>query len=203
MVPPRLENLRTLMQTQAGRGNLLMRDGSRKQWLNDRLCRHVSSCDTLDAIVDVARSLNEELSEPLEDNVVVKRAEVVWRHAGEGKLEQWLGGAGVARTNRDEMDRLARISRANGSDAHLLLMYLRIAHSRRCERGETFAITPRAMEIGQVIPGWERKRYVRARDVLLEAELIIRVSDYRSAATGRVAAQYVLSGVTVGRGGGR
>src|SRR5208337_3363429 len=65
------------------------------------------------------------------------------------------------------------------SYAHTLLTRLKMEHSARCARGETFAICPKAMERDQVLPGWTRERYEKARDLLLEARLIKRVRPFQ------------------------
>jgi hypothetical protein len=65
------------------RARVGMRDGSRKQWLNDRLVSHVPFCDTLEELLDKAHGLNEELPkqgmQTLVDDVVIERAKVVWK----------------------------------------------------------------------------------------------------------------------------
>ena len=44
-----------------------------------------------------------------------------------------------------------------------------------------------------VVPGWTRERYEKARDLLLLAGLVYKVAAVRSTAEGRVAAQYRLT----------
>jgi hypothetical protein len=181
-----------------------MRDGSRRQWLNDRLCRHVSFCETFQELLDAAITENQGLAErglmPLEDDVVIQRAEKVWADAQDGRLEAWVGREGVARARDSELQDLARLSAVHGADAFMLLMHLRLKHAARCRRGETFAITPKAMARHQTIPGWSARRYTHGRDLLLQARLVEKVAEFQNSRHGRKAAQYRLTGH--GGGGG-
>jgi Bifunctional DNA primase/polymerase, N-terminal len=169
----------------AGRDGREMRDGSRRQWLNDQLCRHVSFCETFRELLDVARTENQGLAErglvPLEDDVVIQRAEKVWTDAQDGRLEAWVGREGVARAKDSELQDLARLSAVHGADAFMLLMHLRLKHAARCRRGETFAITPKAMARHQTIPGWSARRYTRARDLCFEHGWLRRWPNSRTA----------------------
>jgi hypothetical protein len=45
-----------------------------------------------------------------------------------------------------------------------------------------------------VMPGWPRERYERARDLLIEAGLIVKLSDYWRDAIGNHRAEYTLAG---------
>jgi hypothetical protein len=198
---PQMEGLRALAETHTSEGanpaQRQMRDGSRKQWLNDLLCRHAMSCDTLDELLDVAMSANQSLAdsglEPLDDATVLKRTQVVWEDAQAGKLEQWVGREGRATLLGSELDRLCRLNPRIGPDAFALLAWLRIQHSARSSRGETFNITPKAMARDQVIYGWERRRYMRARDLLLLAGFIEKVAKFRNTRFGPVGSQYRLT----------
>jgi hypothetical protein len=173
-----------------------MRDGSRGQWLNDRLCGHAPHCDTFEELLDKARTLNDSLAdrcvEPLSDEVVIDRTKKVWRDAQAGKLEKRLGRAGVAKSSTTEMEILNRLNPRKAPEALFLLMRLRIAHGARCKRGETFNITPKAMAESGAIPGWTRERIAKARDLLLESGFIQKVSESKVTPHGRVGAQYRL-----------
>src|SRR5262249_35123009 len=115
-----------------------MRDGSRKQWLNDLLCSHAMSCDSFTELLDVARTANELLDQRglpiLDDAVVVKRAQQVWRDAEAGKLEHWVGREGVARSRGSEIAVLSKLNPKIAPNALMLLIKLRIEHSARCRR---------------------------------------------------------------------
>jgi hypothetical protein len=177
-------------------GRIGMRDGSRKLFLNDKLCAAVAFTDSLDDLLDFARSLNLDFFEcgleALSDETVMKIVKDVSRDFEAGHIDRWARACGVARVRREEIDGLARRSRRGGSDAVVLLALLRITHSARCRRGETFALAAASMAAAGVISGWSRERYRRARDLLLEAGLIERVSACRVMPTGRVPAQYRL-----------
>jgi hypothetical protein len=199
--PPRLDALRRLVEKAPRRespsGDLGgMRDGSRKQWLNDQLCAHAASCDTQADLLDVARTLNESLAdrgmELLSEEIVIERTAQVWKDAEAGHLQQWLGRKGVARTDKAEIRALATLNTKTASDAMMLLLLLRIEHTARCRRGETFTITPKAMAEVEVIPGWKPQRYRTARDVLLRADLLKVVSSFCNSRNGRRSAQYCL-----------
>ena len=198
---PKLDALRRLVEKPLLRAEVRddrsgMRDGSRKQWLNDKLCAHAAACDTEADLLDVARTLNEGLadrgSEPLPDDVVVARTAQVWKDAEAGHLKPWIGRNGVARTDKAEMDSLATLNTKTAADALMLLLRLRIEHSARCLRGDTFTITPKAMSDAEVIPGWKPQRYRTARDLLLRADLLEEVSPFSNTRGGRQSAQYRL-----------
>ena len=183
---------------------LRMRDGSRKQWLNDRLCARAAFCDCFDDFLDVARTLNEELEDggyaPLEDNIVLKRAQKVWADVQSGNIERWRGKAGVVKLDRCELETLERLDHVTAPDAALLLAHLRLEHSLRCQRGETFSLTPKAMARAQVIHRWTRERYAKSRNLLLAAEFIERVSPMTSNSGGRFPAQYRFTQSKAARG---
>ena len=190
--PINAENLRERLSRPLAGGRpdrRFMRDGSRGQWLNDRLCARATSCGSFDALLLEAKALNSQLEpDPLDDAEVFKRAGKVWQDAQAGKLRP--PSASRTRTAISALDRLCRLSSRLGPDAMALLLMLQAQHTARCRRGETFAITPRAMADHEVIPGWPRERYERARDLLLEAGLVVLVSPHIR--KGRKAAQYAL-----------
>ena len=107
-----------------------------------------------------------------------------------------IGREGVARSRGSEIDELCRLNPKTGPDAFMLLMRLRIDHSARCRRGETFNITPKAMVRGDVIHGWTRERYEKARELLLLAGFIEKASGFKNTRDGRAGAQYRLTTYT-------
>jgi hypothetical protein len=197
---PDLERLRQLLRRESGRGlaknSRDMRDGSRKQWLNDLLCKHVAFCDTFNELLDKARTANSELPnwghEPLDDATVIDRARKVWTDRETGKLEKWIGNTGIARIRKSEILALSSLDPKGAGDAVALLTILRIAHGARCRRGETFCITPHSMAHHDVIPGWARQRYMRARNLLIEGKLLEKVSSFQFKRNGRHGARYRL-----------
>jgi hypothetical protein len=124
--------------------------------------------------------------------VWAKRAGQVWRDVEVGKLEMWVGRKAVAHTREAEIKQLAAAGR-NGGDALMLLMLLQTAHGARCSRRETFHICTRAMEDAQTLPGWNRKRYAAARDLLLETGHIVLVSRSYSVGVRWLPAEYGLA----------
>ena len=154
-----------------------MRQQSRGLWLNDRLCRGAAYCDDFDGLVDLAHTLNLEIEarglDPLPDAEIIGRADAVWRDVQEGKIQKWLRTSGVARSTEAEALMLCNIDHRHAGDAHMLLCVLKLKHSARCQRGETFNFNPKAMALADVLPGWSRERYEKARNLLLEARLLV------------------------------
>lgn len=173
-----------------------MRQQSRGLWLNDRLCKGAAYCDDFDGLVDLAQTLNLEIEarglEPLPEGEITSRAAAVWKDVQEGKIQKWLGTSGVARSSEGEALMLCEIDHRHAGDAYMLLCVLRLKHSVRCRRGETFNFNPKAMALAGVLPGWSRERYEKARHLLLEARLLLCVASYHHTADGRVGAQYRL-----------
>jgi hypothetical protein len=174
-----------------------MRNGSRKQWLNDHLCSHVAYCDSLDDLLDVAQTANDDLTAagnlPLDDSVIIDRAKKVYADFQAGKIEALHRTEASIKFKNREVILLGRLDARHAPDALFLLAQLRINHSVRCANGDTFCITPKAMASAQVIPGWTRERYENARNLLLAAGLIVMVSPLRAENGTRVAAQYLLA----------
>jgi hypothetical protein len=156
----------------------------------------VCFCADFDELLDVARTWNEELRdhsfEPLEDAILIRRARVVWQHYQLGRFVPMVGQGGVAKMTRNEMDALLALNPKTAGDAVLLLLRLKMDHSARCARGETFALNSPAMEREQVIKGWSRERYEAARDLLLEAGSIECVQPFQRIKGQCHAAQYSL-----------
>ena len=92
-----------------------------------------------------------------------------------------------------EINTLSALNPTIAPDAFMLVMKLRIEHAARCARGETFNINPRSMVRNESTTGWSPQRYEKARDLLLAAGLIDKVSPYRMTAAGRVGAQFKLA----------
>lgn len=190
---PNLDRLYAALPSKPLADNARVTEGHRGLALNSILCRHAGFCDGFDELLDVARTHNANFLPPLPDSEVVKRTRQAWRDAQAGKIEPWVGRKAVARTNADEIRRLNIMSRNNGSDAVTLLLLLRAEHGARCRRGETFCLATEAMQQKQTIPGWTSKRYAAARDVLLEAGLVVLASRCRSIGSGWLPAQYRLA----------
>jgi hypothetical protein len=184
----------------------ILRDGSRKLELNDRLVSIVWSVSSEEELLEGAFEINEKIGQedprgPLVVDEVMETARTVWRDREIGKIEQWIGVKGKSKRRRIEFDLLNRIDPKAAPLAWVLLERLRDEHSVRCHRGETFALDVKAMARAQTIPRWSWRQYDRARKLLLRAGLIEMVSVFTQTADGRVAAQYRLSASTLwGRG---
>ena len=197
-----LRKLKSLLEkhepaTQKAELGRRLRDDSRKQGLNDYGVRQVSFCADWDEFLDVCRTWNENLAnhyalEPLEDEIVISRASVVWQHHLEGRFVPMIGKGRVAKTKADEVDTLLALNPKHAGDALLLLTKLKIWHAARCRRDETFPVCVKAMASDDVLPGWTRERYQNAKELLLEAGLLKCISEFRNTRDGRDAALYSL-----------
>jgi hypothetical protein len=67
----------------------------------------------------------------------------------------------------------SNVSRATRSDAYMLLGYLRACHGAK--NGKPFAISAKPMADANLIDGWKRPHYEKARKALVEAGLLIQV----------------------------
>ena len=171
------------------------RGGSRNLTLNDYLVSQVSFCDSFDELLDVARTWNDNLSkirrELLDDDKVIKWAKTVWKQRE--NFQPMLGRGGVARVPRDETDRLLQADPKHAGDALLLLARLRMDHTARVSRGETFAVSERAMHAANCIPGWKLDAYRHSKRVLLQAGLLTCVREFRNTKEGRYAAKFTFA----------
>ena len=195
--PPNVDALKRLLDKspkQVTRRPGRLRDGSRGQWINDRLCRHAPYCLSLDELLDKAHELNIDLPEmgypSLDEQELVRRAQAVWRGVESGKIVprgEWTGsGSKLA----SEIDLLSKVDARRGAFAFVLLTKLRKEHTARNRRGMTFAISPQKMSDGDVIPGWTRETYEKARNLLIETGLVLRVKAFQQSSRGRSAAEY-------------
>ena len=196
---PNIDALKRLLDKspkQVTRRPARLRDGSRGQWINDRLCRHAPYCSSLDELLDKAQELNIDLPEmgypSLDEQELVRRTQAVWRDVETGKLVprgEWTGSGSKL---SDDIDLLSRVDARRAPFAFVLLTKLRKEHAARSRRGETFAISPQAMSNGDVVPGWTRETYEKARNLLVETGLVVQVKAFQQSSRGRTAAQYAL-----------
>src|SRR5262249_30627946 len=137
---------------------------------------------------------------------VMAAARAVWRDRETGKIEKWSAVPSRDKHRRIVAESLSLLDPKAAPLAYMLIERLVDEHGARCRRGETFALSVRAMAEAQVIPGWSWRQYSRARNLLLRAGLLERASEYIDTADGRVAAQYRLSEFILypgARGGGQ
>ena len=126
------------------------RKASRHLSLNDYLCKkvwlyfpHDWSGFLAEAYAWNDGAARERIGqEPLDDEGVMKMVLGVWHNCEKGKLKPMHGSRGVFRGTRDELTPLSDLNPKRAPDALYLLLTLRLDHSARCERGETFAICP-------------------------------------------------------------
>src|SRR5205807_1663832 len=104
----------------------------------------------------------------LEDGELAKVAASAWKYEVEGK--NFVGKEQRVFVTKSELE--AYGAHKNGGDGLLLFLELRrLGHEDRSE----FAISPKAMEAAQIIPGWGVRRYGAARDAGLDVGRIARL----------------------------
>jgi hypothetical protein len=143
-------------------------DGIRHDELFRRGLREVKACDTLDALVDRLRWINESCDPPLPDADVVKTAASAWKCERDGRN---FVGRGKLLTTPDAMFR-ALISLPRGVDALALHLLLRSIH----DAGAQFAVSPKAMARDQTLPGWSHARVRKAKNTLVDRGFLKVVS---------------------------
>jgi hypothetical protein len=143
-------------------------DGIRHDELFRRGLREVKACDTFDAFVDRLRWINESCDPPLPDADVVKTACSAWGYEQDGRN---YVGRGKLLTTPDAMFR-ALISLPGGVDALALHLLLRSIHHADAK----FAVSPKAMDRHQSLPGWSHVRVRKARDILVNEGFLKVVS---------------------------
>ena len=104
--------------------------------------------------------VNNRYKEPLTTSEVEGIAKSVWSYKKKGTL----GKPYVHASHRE----IALI----GSHALHLLLVLRKNHTKRQEKGEPFAIACEAMAKSQVIKGWTKYIYMKARNELIKMSKI-------------------------------
>ena len=162
-------------------------EGHRNNWLFSTCMREAIHCDTFAALLDVARTRNDECEPALDDAEVVKVATSAWNYTVKGT--NFTGGKGAVILSRHEIEEVCRLFPGHPL---ALALRLRLEHAARVARGETFAISTRDMERANSIPDWSRNNYRTAIWRAIEAGLIKRVGIQR----GRSAAQYTLPKVS-------
>jgi Bifunctional DNA primase/polymerase, N-terminal/Primase C terminal 1 (PriCT-1) len=141
-------------------------EGVRNQTLFKWCMRRAYYCDDFDALLDVARTRNEEFLPPLPDNEVVKVAKSAW---GYTERDQNRFGTPGAFFPADEANHLIKTDQ----DGFVLLGFLRANNGPN----RTFMVANTLSETF----GWTIKRLAAARKRLLCSEL----EQVRRASTGR------------------
>ena len=68
----------------------------------------------------------------------------------------------------------------------MLLIRLKMEHTARNRRGETFALDVTAMVEAEILPGWSWERYQKAKKLLLYTGLLKCVSEFKNTKGGRM-----------------
>jgi Bifunctional DNA primase/polymerase, N-terminal len=152
--------------------------GNRNIWLYRQCMRAAHHCDTLEVLVDVARTRNEECDPPMEDTEVMKVAANAWNYTLENKnrFGGYQHGAWIP------FEVLATMQ--GDADAMYLLTFLKVHQGPLA----TFMITNSLHEQF----GWSLVRLQRARSTLIESKYIhqVRAPAARRPGNGGSAALY-------------
>jgi hypothetical protein len=151
-----------------------VRPGRRNDFLFRALLRSAPHCDDFEALLDCARTMAarhfvDEFHNAFTDAEIIKVATSAWSYEATGR--NWVGQEARMHITASEYDALA--AHRNGADALFFLTKLRFVHWDRPE----FAISPKAMQGSQVIPGWAHGRYRNARDTLIECGILRMVNE--------------------------
>ena len=144
--------------------------GVRNNTLFRTLLRQAPYCDDIEALRDVAFTVNEhDFDEPLPSVEVEKTLRSAWQYEIAG--HNWVGRTGgMIQISGHELDILAPFP-----DAFVFFAFLRCRHGRS---ELPFAISPKAMADAQSVPRWtDHRRYRRARDRLVELDFLERVHE--------------------------
>ena len=137
-------------------------EGQRNNGLFKYCLRCAPSCDDLEALLDVARTLNMELIEPLPDIEVIKTAKSAWAYQVTGR--NWVGRKARASTDREEILAMSR-----DPAAAMLLMLLRVSHPLPDDR---FAVDQ--IKTAKLL-SWDRKTLRAKIDSLIACRRLKRV----------------------------
>lgn len=134
--------------------------GTRNDTLFRQLLREARAVDDLDALLDVARTLNAAFEPPLSDAEVVRTARSAWSYESDPDKGNWVGREQIIAVTRSDLGALA-------ANPDALVLYLMLKATRG---GDTAPrpISAKAMARNEVIPGWpDARRHVRAREWLI------------------------------------
>jgi hypothetical protein len=146
-----------------------VRRGDRNNSLFRYCMRQAHYCDTQDDLLDVARTFNGNIAEPLDDEEVVRVARQVWRYTEAGQNRFGQHGAWFPTAEANELIR-------TDQDAFVLLAFLRANQ----KPDAAFMI---ANGLAETL-GWSRQRLAKVRARIAENGYLAPV---RKATTGRPA----------------
>jgi Bifunctional DNA primase/polymerase, N-terminal len=138
----------------------LVHKGRRNVTLWERCMRNAKSCDSLDDLIDVARTINEKCVPMLEDDEVVETAKSAWDYTDRGMNRFGLHGVFFP---DDEYAELL----AHDQDALLLLGFLR-SHNGPC--AEFLCTNTLAAKFG-----WSQERLAAARRRMISLGYLTQV----------------------------
>jgi Primase C terminal 1 (PriCT-1) len=141
-----------------------VREGNRNDWLWTQCMRAAHHCDDIDALIDVARTRNEECEPPLEESEVMTVVQSAWNYTAAGKNRLGVRGAWMP------LPEIA--SMMQEPDVLALLLWLRAQQNT----DSTFWI---ANGLAESHFGWGRHRLVAARRRLLEEGVIVQIQKPR------------------------
>jgi Bifunctional DNA primase/polymerase, N-terminal/Primase C terminal 1 (PriCT-1) len=151
--------------------NVPIQRGERNDAFFSIALREVRQCDDLDALIDVLATRNQDLAEPLPLSEIARIATSAWGRETTGT--NWVGKEQRAQIEASVVRLLSPLE--NGPDALMLLTHLRLAHGARQSRGEPFAISPKAMSAARAIGRWGPRRYLKARQTLIDLGLLFQL----------------------------
>lgn len=160
--------------------------GHRNDWLFQQCMRAAHHVDDFSDLLDVGHTRNDELDPPLEDLEVQKVVRSAWKYQTEGR--NFVGGSSNVVLSREDIEVLCTADPGSPIGLHLRL---KLEHGARVERGETFALSRRAMAKAGTFKGWSEKQIRRAIANAESVGLISRVNDANAVAT-----QYTLGKLT-------
>lgn len=147
--------------------------GRRNHALFQRAREYAPCVDSLDELLgDLLAIRNIQCDDPetVRDEEVVKIAGWAWKLRLENRL--WSGRNSVLQINRIVIDKLQNVK--HGTEAFMLHAVLVSAHGHI--PGKTFAIVPEAMIASGLLTALSRDRIYRAKDILIEHGLLLRVA---------------------------
>jgi len=128
--------------------------GRRNTQLFKQLMRIAGGCQSMDDLTMLADAVNSGFTTPLPRTEVARVVKSAWGYQVRG--ENWTGKEGRVTATKSEVVRLAQ-----NPDALALLFVLRGCHAGG-GRGETFAVSPKAMWKSALISTWSPKKYSAA-----------------------------------------
>jgi hypothetical protein len=139
--------------------------------LLDHLLGKASHIHSEESLIEEACSFNRQFAEFMSDDEVLRVVGSVMKYKQENRLFR-PGCEPHSLVRKSE-----RLALQDDPDTLALLLVLRENHSARCQRGETFAVSPTGMATAaklphSELPNWGHKRFAKARNHLLDCRMI-------------------------------